>query len=347
MYVLVHTLYVGHRKFEKVIETLECDVEPFLLDPEIIADDYVLFIDKETKERTMLKVLASQFGDRRHLHEKIEVKSNDEALTYIIENRKEIEEKRIKYKIKTEKCMNIINIPTNLQDDELDEFTVVVVSGSGIYVELKNKNFSFPKTTVNIGQGIGDVVNDSRYETLSDGEELIPLMNYSNKMGNEIKRGRVYLIQSESATNSALSIITPAKTSKCMIAETFAFDDVFSRYLFWILENLYKHENLPELELGIKDEPQVLGEILNNRMRCLTDLTDIDYNNFAADNFMLYVQPYLTKSQQRERAMFISKNEKNYIEVMELIYEEPFLEWALEYDAERTKQDERYKRIYG
>lgn len=343
MYVLVHMLYVGHGEFEKVIETQECDVETFLLDPEIIADDYVLFIDKETKERTMLKVLTSQFGDIRCLHEKIEVKSNDEALMYIIENRKEIEEKRVKYKIKTEKCMNIISIPINLQDDELDEFTMVVVSESGIYVGLKNKRFSFPKTTVNIGQGIGDVVNDSLYETLSDEEELIPLMDYSNKMGNEIKRGRVYLLQTEHRVNSALSLVTPSIHSRHMIAETFAFDDTFSRILFYLFESLFKNADLPEFEL--KGEPKVLGEILNNRICCLSDITDVDYTDFAADNYALYIQPYLTKSMERERTSLIPKNEKNYKEVMDLVYEKAFLEWALDYDKERTMADERVKRI--
>ncbi len=343
---MVHTIYVSNKEFENIIETHECYAETFLLDPEIIADDYVIFIDKETKERTMLKVLSSEFTERRTLKEKLNVESNDDALIHIVGNRKDIEVKKFKYKIQTEECTNIISMPINLQDNELDEIMVVVVIESGIYVELMRKKFSFPKTTVNIGKSIYDALKDTLCVALSREEELIPLMDYSNKIENETKHGRVYLLQ-EGEINPALSLITPSKTSTHMLSETFAFNDVFSRYLFWILENLYKHKDLPELELGIKDEPQVLGEILNNRMRCLTDLTDIDYNNFAADNFILYVQPNLTKSQQCERAKLIPKNERNYIEVMELIYEEPFLEWAIEYDEERTKQDERYKRIYG
>jgi len=344
---LVHTIYVNHEDFERVIETQECDVETFLLDPEIITEDYAIFIDMETKDRTMLKVLSSEFKERRILKEKLNVNSNDDVLIHIVGNKKELELQKIKYKIQTEECTNIISMPMHLRDDELDEFVLVVVSEKGICVELKNKRFSFPKTSVNAVQSIYNAVRDSLYETLNGGEELIPLMDYSNKIGNEIKQGRVYLLQSEGATNPALSMITPTKTSKHMIAESFAFDDGFSRYLFYLLESLFKHEDLPELELGTKDEPHVLGEILNNRMRCLSDLTDVDYNDFQSDNFVLYIQPYLTKSQQCERPKLIPKNERNYIEVMELIYEEPFLEWAIEYDEERTKQDERYKRIHG
>jgi len=344
---LVHTIYVNYEEFENVIVTHECDVETFLIDPEMIAGDYVIFIDKETKERTMLKVLSSDFTERRTLKEKLNVKSNDDALIHIVGNRKELELKKIKYKIQTEECTNIISMPMNLNDDEFDEFMLVVVNEKGIYAELKNKRFSFTKTKTNTGQNICEALTDTHYATLRSEKELIPLIDYSNKIGNETKCGRVYLLQSENALNSELLLITPSKISAHMISETFAFGDVFSRYLFWILENLYKHEDLPELELGIKDEPRVLGKILNNRMFCLTDLTDVDYNDFAADNFLLYVQPYLTKSQQRERTKLIPKNERNYIEVMELIYEEAFLEWALEYDEERTKQDERYKRIYG
>ena len=344
---MIHTVYLSHEKFEKVTERQECDIETFLLDPEIIADDYVIFIDKETKERTMLKVLSSEFAERRTLKEKLNVESNDDALIHIVGNRKDIEVKKFKYKIQTEECTNIISMPINLQDNELDEIMVVVVSEGGIYVELMRKKFSFTKTTVNIGKSIYDALKDKFCVALNREEELIPLLYYSNKIGSETKYGRVYLLQSEDALNSELLLITPSETSTHMISETFAFDDAFSRYLFWILENLYKHEDLPELELGIKDESQALGEILNNRMRCLTDLTDIDYKDFVADNFLLYVQPYLTESQQRERTKLIPKNERNYTEVMELIYEEAFLEWALEYDEERTKQDERYKRIYG
>ena len=64
---MIHTVYLIHEKFENVIEKQECDIETFLLDPEIIAEDYVIFIDKGTKERAMLKVLYSEFKDRRNL----------------------------------------------------------------------------------------------------------------------------------------------------------------------------------------------------------------------------------------------------------------------------------------
>ena len=160
---MIHTVYLIHEKFENVIEKQECDIETFLLDPEIIAEDYVIFIDKGTKERAMLKVLYSEFKDRRNLKEKLNVNSDNEAVKCVVKSGKELEHKKIRYKIKTEESMSVIAMSTKDQTDEIDEFTVVVVSEKGICVELKKKRFSFPKIKTNIGQNICEALSDTLY----------------------------------------------------------------------------------------------------------------------------------------------------------------------------------------
>ena len=53
---------------------------------------------------------------------------------------------------------------------------------------------------------------------------------------------------------------------KKLLAETLNFSLERDRYIFWVLETLFLHDDMPESELGFYEE-EIIADILCNRIK--------------------------------------------------------------------------------
>lgn len=351
---MVHQVYVGNYGFNSIINgATSMLARTFALDPAIVAEDYVIFINRENKKRTMVQVTDSEKKVRLHLTEMLQNIPEEKVSIFkkMYENNEKNTRSQILYKIKFEHPTFQIEFPVEKESNRISEITFFVVSDDGITLNKFHNTYGFYKIKIGEKDDIEQVKADALKNYGLGNEEIIPLMKYSVGKSYNESCGQILLIQPKVQPESEnLKVFKP----KCaysldnnyeskMLAETLNFSSERDRYIFWLLETLFLNDNIPENELGFADEPETIADILCNRIKCLHDLIYLDYNNFIGDNFRIYVEPNLTDSQCFERASKLALTEDNYQQIMdELIYKHAFAEWALNYDRERTLNDKRY-----
>ena len=350
---MVHQVYVGNYGFNSIINGATSMIaRTFVIDPAIVADDYVIFINRENKKRTMVRVTASEKKSRMYFTAMLQNVPGDNTSLFkkMYEHYEENTRNVTHYKIEFEAPTFQIEFPVEKENYRISEITFFVVSDDGISLNKCKNIYEFCKIKVDEKDDMAQIkIAALKYFGLED-EVVIPLMKYSMGKSYNESYGQILLIQPKvMPANDSMEFFKPIVATsiddydKKLLAETLNFSSERDRYIFWLLGTLFLNDDIPENELGFVDEPETIADILCNRIKCLHDLIYLDYNNFNGDNFRIYVEPNLTDSQCFERATKLALTEENYQQVMdELIYNPAFAEWALNYDRERTLNDRRY-----
>ena len=356
MIILIHQVYVSNYGFNSIInKDTSTDVRTFVLDSNIIAGDFVIFINRENKKRTIVKVTDSEKRFRNNLIENNETRSVDKKaiFRYLFETYKDNIRALTSYNIEFEQSVFQVEFPIqNEKYVSVSEAIFLFVSEDGIALKQTENTYSFYRATIDKSTEMERIKSEAlNFFGLSEKETIIPLMKYSMGKSRKEIYGQVFLVQPEKMQDAEnIKVFRPNNPSSLkmndklkMLAETLNFDREIDRYFFWVIETLFINDDIPENEIGYIDEPETIADILCNRIKCLHDLLYLDYNTFVGDNFRIYVEPHLTDSQCFERTTRLAFTERNYQEILnELIYNPAFAEWALDYDRERTIHDERY-----
>lgn len=228
---------------------------------------------------------------------------------------------------------------------EIEEIAILFVDENGLYVKRANP-LSLVYKIKNCGNI--DLLINELIETLNLKDCLtVPITKYRCSSNEKNKTGQIFLIQlprDYEVQCDELQLIDSEELEKFSLDN---FDDGFERYVFWMMKCLFVEENIPNREVAFEDEPEIIGEILDRKIKFMHDLIYFDYETFYADEFRCNVEPYLTNSEISERISCVPKTERNYQQMMERCYMFDCLDWALEYDEDRTRNDERFKQYFS
>lgn len=308
--------------------------EIYYLDRNKFSNEYVLIINKANKKRIFSKISSSN-KNRIKWQEQNPWATEFEEFISLKES----------YELEIEKNPQVIEMHIQDETSEIDEITILFVNEKGLYVRRTNPLSLFHKTKN--CSNIDSLINELT-ETLNLKEFMtVPITKYRRSTNGKNKTGQLFIIQlpCEYETQyDELQIIDSEELEKFSFDN---FDDGFDRYIFWLMKCLFAEEDIPDREVAFEDEPEIIGEILDRKIKFIHDLIYFDYENFNADEFRCNVEPYLTDSEISERISNVPKTEHNYQQMMERCYMFDSLDWALEYDEDRTRNDERFKQYFS
>ena len=141
---MVHQVYVGNYEFNSIINGVTPTiVRTFVPDPAIIAGDYVIFINRENKKRTMVRVTDSEKKSRNIIAEmyKADEIDNEALFVKMYVHYEENIRTSVPYKIDFEVANFEIEFPVE-KDEKVSEITFLLVSDDGIGLK-NNTNLTF------------------------------------------------------------------------------------------------------------------------------------------------------------------------------------------------------------
>lgn len=334
---MINKIYVDDAVFNKILNgDLGFEPEIYYLDREKISDDYILIVNKNDKKRIFARILKSNRKDIPW--------RQDNEFRYL--EYEEFIRLRAKYNVTLEDNPEVIELHADIDSVELNELAVVFVDEKGIYVDCRSgspsliyKDMVFKKTEA--------VVNELINSLCITNALPVHVMKYKRSLYNNDIKGKLVLIQLPAGyiveTNKMYNVKFHDMNSEVQNG----IKDSFERYILWILKNLLCEEEIPNREDAFQDEPDIIGEILERKIKHMHDLAYFDYDKFDSDLFRCDVEPYLSSSEIGERIRNVPKTEHNYQQMMERCYLFEALDWALDYDYERTKNDERFKQYFS
>lgn len=332
---MIKKIYLKDEDFNSVLNgNTNINDEIYYLDRNKFSDEYALIINIDNKKRIFSKI-------------------NSSSKSCIDWNKKnpwatEFEEficLKESYEFEIEKNPQVIELHVQDKTSETEEITVLFVNEKGLYVKRTNPLSLVYKTK---GCGNTDLFVNELTKILNLKYILtVPITKYRCSINGKNKTGQLFLIQLPSdyeAQYDKLQLIDSEELKKFSLN---SFNDGFERYIFYLMKCLFGEEDIPNREVAFEDEPEIIGEILDRKIKLMHDLTYFDYENFNADDFRCNIEPYLTDSEISERISKVPKTEHNYQQMMERCYMFDCLDWALEYDEDRTRKDNRFKQYFS
>lgn len=334
---MISKIYVDDAVFNKILNgDLSFETEIYYLDREKISDDYILIINKNDKKRIFARI---QKSNRKDIPWR-----QDNEFRYL--EYEEFIRLKAKYNVTLEDNPEVIELHADIDSVELNELAVVFVDEKGIYVDCRSGSPSLIYKDM-VSKTTEAVVNELINGLCITNALPVPVMKYKRSLYNNDIKGKLVLIQLPAGyiveTNKMYNVKFHDMNSKVQNGIKGSFD----RYILWILKNLLCEEEIPNREDAFQDEPDIIGEILERKIKHMHDLAYFDYDKFDSDLFRCDVEPYLSSSEISERIRNVPKTEHNYQQMMERCYLFEALDWTLDYDYERTKNDERFKQYFS